>query len=115
MDASKIQSQTHATSTSSSQPKSLGNIKTAIESPSDNEQVNSPKTSSNETVKLSDTSLKLSTSSPVKSSDRFASIQDNDQAQQAIKQLLADFQSNPSQAHDTHNNIFAGAVKSLLG
>jgi hypothetical protein len=70
---------------------------------------------SKETVRLSDASLKLSTSSPVKSSDQAASIESKDQAQQVLSQLIADIQSNPAQAQGAHSNIFDGAVKSLLG
>jgi len=116
MDISTIQQRPEALITPASSPrtKSLESNEPAIETRSDNDQDDSP-TVSAETVKLSDTSVKLSSSSPVKSTDRAAPIEDKDQAQQAIKQLLADFQSNPSQAHGAHSNIFAGAVKSLLG
>ena len=102
------------TATSSQRAKSLENNEPAVETRSDNDQDDSQKVST-ETVKLSDTSLKLSTSSSVKSSDKPASIETKDQAQQALSQLIADFQSNPSLAQDAHSNVFAGAVKSLLG
>lgn len=99
---------------SSQRTNSLENNKPAIESQPDNDQSDSSKVS-DETVKLSDTSLKLSTSSPVKSSDQPAAIENKDQAQQALSQLIADFQGNPSQGQAAHSNIFDGAVKSLLG
>ncbi|MGZ4953827.1 MAG: hypothetical protein ACXV8Q_01835 [Methylobacter sp.] len=92
----------------------MENNEPAIETRPDNDKDDSlqvPK----ETVNLSDTSLKLSTSSPVKSTDQPAAIENKDQAQQALSQLIADFQSNPSQAQAAHSNIFDGAVKSLLG
>jgi len=116
MDASTIQtrSDTPINSASSQRTKSSENNEPAIETQSDNDRDDSLQVSK-ETVKLSDTSLKLSTSSPVKSSDQAAPIENKDQAQQALKQLIADFQSNPSQAQGDHNNIFDGAVKSLLG
>lgn len=116
MDASTIQPRqdTLITSASPQRAKSMESNEPAIETRSDNDQDDNlqvPK----ETVKLSDTSLKLSTSSPVKSSDQAASIETKDQVQQALSQLIADFQSNPSQAQGAHSNIFASAVKSLLG
>ncbi len=116
MDASIIQTRpdTLITTASSQRTKSLENNEPAIETRSDNDQDDSLNVSK-ETVNLSDTSLKLSTSSPVKSSDQAAAIENKDQAQQALSQLIADFQSNPSQAQGAHSNIFDGAVKSLLG
>lgn len=116
MDASTIQPRPEAlvTPASSTRTKSVENNEPAIETQSDNDQDNSSKVSQ-ETVNLSDTSLKLSASSPVKSSDKSAPIDNQDQAQQALSQLLADFQSNPSQAQGAQSNVFAGAVKSLLG
>lgn len=116
MDASKVQPRQDAliASAASQRAKSLESNEPAIETRSDNDQDDSPKVSG-ETVKLSDTSVKLSSSSPVKSSDKSAPLESRDQAQQAVKQLIADFQSNPSQAHEAHSNVFAGAVKSLLG
>ncbi|MDO9269392.1 MAG: hypothetical protein Q7T96_09810 [Methylobacter sp.] len=116
MDASTIQSRqgTLITPASSQRPKSVENNEPSIETRSDNDQGDSLQVSK-ETVKLSDTSLKLSSSSPVKSSDQAASIENKDQAQQALSQLIANIQSNPSQAQGAHSNIFDGAVKSLLG
>ena len=99
---------------SSNRAKNLENNEPTIETRPDSDQDDSQKLST-ETVKLSNTSLKLSTSSPVKSSDRPVSIETKDQAQQALSRLISDFQSNPSQAHAAHSNVFAGAVKSLLG
>lgn len=116
MDASTIQlrQDTLVTSTSSQRAKSSENNEPAVEIKSDNDQDDSSKVY-DETVKLSNTSLKLSTSSPVQSSDKSAPIENEDQARQAISQLIADFQSNPSQAQEAHSNIFSSAVKSLLG
>jgi hypothetical protein len=94
--------------------KTLENSESAIESKSENDQDNNSKVSQ-ETIKFSDTSLKLSSNSPVKSTDEFAPIKDEDQARQVLNKLLSDFQSNPSQAQGAHNNVFSGAVKSLLG
>lgn len=116
MDASKIQpkSDTFITPAASRRTNNLESSEPTLETRANNDQADSSNISA-ETVKLSDTSLKLSTSSPVKSSDQSAPIENKDQAQQALKQLIADFQSNPSQAQGAHNNIFDGAVKSLLG
>jgi hypothetical protein len=116
MDASAIQPRQEAlvTPASSQRTKSLENDGPAIETRSDNDQDDSLKVTK-ETVNLSDTSLKLSSSSPVQSSDQSAPIENKNQAQQALSQLIADFQSNPSQAQGAHSNIFSGAVKSLLG
>ncbi len=116
MEASAMQSRSDAfvAPAPSQRAKSLESNEPAIETRSDNDQDDSSKVSG-ETVKLSDTSVKLSSSSPVKSSDKSASLENSDQAQQAVKQLIADFQSNPSQTQGAHSNVFAGAVKSLLG
>ncbi len=116
MDASIIKPRPEAliTAASPQRTKNLENNEPAVENRADNNQDDSQKVPT-ETIKLSDTSLKLSTSSPVKSSDKPASIENEDQAQQALSQLLADFQSNPSLAQNAHSNVFAGAVKSLLG
>lgn len=116
MDASTIQPRQDAliASASSQRTISVENNEPAIETRSDSDQDDSSKVSG-ETVKLSDTSLKLSSSSPVKSSDRAASIEDKDQAQQAVKQLIADIQSNPSQAQGAHSNVTENSVRSLLG
>lgn len=115
MDASKIQPRQEPliTPTSSQRTKSLENNEPAIETRADNDQDDSSKISG-ETVKLSDASLKLSTSSPVKSSDR-SPIENRDQAQQVLNRLISDIQSNPSQAQGVHSKIFDSAVKSLLG
>ena len=110
----KPRQDTLITATSSQRTKNLENNEPAIETRPDSDQNDSQKLDT-ETVKLSDTSLKLSTSSPVKSSAKPAAIETKDQAQQALSQLLADFQSNPSLAQAAHSNVFAGAVKSLLG
>ena len=116
MEASTIKSQSGAfiTSPSSQRAKSLESNEPAIESRSDNDQDDSLKVSG-ETVNLSDTSVKLSSSSPVKSTDRSAPLENRQQAQEAVKQLNADIQSNPSQAQGAHSNAFSDAVKSLLG
>lgn len=116
MDASKVQArpETLIPPAASQLTKSLENKESAIETRSDNDKDDSQEVSV-ETVNLSDTSLKLSTSSPVKSSDRSAPIENKDQAQQTLNQLIADFQDNPSQALGAHSNVFGGAVKSLLG
>lgn len=114
ISATQPRQDTLITPTSSQQVKSLENNEPAIETRSDNDRDDNQQVSK-ETVKLSDTSLKLSASSPVKSSDQTASIENKDQAQQALSQLIADIQSNPAQAQGAHSNIFAGAVKSLLG
>lgn len=102
------------TPASSQRTKNLESNEPAIETRSDNDQDDSQQVSG-ETVNLSDTSVKLSSSSPVKSSDKSAPLENKDQAQQALKQLLADFQSNPAQSHGTHSYITENAVKSLLG
>lgn len=102
------------TAASSQRTKVLESNEPAIETRSDNDQDDS-QLISGETVKLSDASVKLSSSSPAKSSDRAAPIDNKDQAQQAVKQLLADFQSNPAQAHGAQSNVTEHAVRSLLG
>jgi len=94
--------------------KNLENNEPAVETRPDNAQDNSLQVPQ-ETVNLSDKSLKLSTSSPVKSTDQTPAIENKDQAQQALNQLISDFQSNPAQAQGAHSRIFDGAVKSLLG
>lgn len=116
MDASKIQPRQEAlvSPATAQRTKNVDNNEPAIETRPDNDQDDSLKVPK-ETVNLSDTSLKLSSSSPVKSSDQSAPIENKDQAQQALSRLLADMQSNPSQAHGAHSNVFSGAVKSLLG
>lgn len=116
MDASKIQSKsdTFITPTASRRTAGLESSEPTLETRANNDQADSSNISA-ETVKLSDTSLKLSTSSPVKSSDQSAPIENKDQVQQALSQLIADIQSNPAQAQAAHSNIFNGAVKSLLG
>lgn len=116
MDASKIQPRQEAlvSPATAQRTKNVDNNEPAIETRPDSDQDDSLKVPK-ETVKLSDTSLKLSSSSPVKSSDQSAPIENKDQAQQALSRLLADMQSNPSQAHGAHSNVFSGAVQSLLG
>jgi hypothetical protein len=91
----------------------------AVETKSDNDQDDSTNLS-NETIKLSDTSLKLAsskitTSSPVQSSDKSAPIENKDQAQQVLNQLKFSFQNNPTEALGAHSNVFAEKIKSLLG
>jgi hypothetical protein len=86
----------------------------AIETQSDNDQDDSQKVSK-ETVKLSDTSLKLSANSPVKSSDKPAPIENSAQAQEVASNLKADIENNPVQARGAQSQVFSGAVKSLLG
>jgi len=116
MDAISIQTRpdTLINAASSQRTKNLENNEPATESRPDSDQDDSRKVTK-ETINLSDASLKLSTSSPVKSSDQAAAIQNKDQAQQALNQLITDFQSNPSQAQAVHGKVFDGAVKSLLG
>jgi hypothetical protein len=116
MDASTIQPRTDSLSTltSSLLTKNLGNNEPAIETSSDNDQDDNSNISSG-SVNLSDSSLKLSASSPVESSDQAAPIENQEQAQQALKQLIADFQSNPSKALGAQSSIFAESVKPLLG
>ncbi len=116
MDTSSIQTRPDAfvNTASTQRTKSLENNEPALENQSNNDPDNDLNVSK-ETINLSNASLKLSTSSPVKSSDQAAAITNKDQAQQALKQLIADFQSNPSQAQAAQSNIFDGAVKSLLG
>ncbi len=116
MDTSTIQTRpnTLINTASSQRTNNLENNEPAIETRPDNDQDDSLQVPQ-ETVKLSDKSLKLSTSSPVKSTDQAPAIENKDQAQQALNQLIADFQSNPAQAQGAHSRIFDGAVKSLLG
>lgn len=116
MDASTIQPRQDALVTPllSQRAKSLENNEPAIANQSDNNQGESSKVL-HETVKLSDTSLKLSTSSPLRSNDEFASIESKDQAREVLTQLISDFQSNPAQAQAAHINVFSGAVKAILG
>ncbi len=114
MDAtSTIQSGQGAINTPASSQR-LENKEPAIETQSDNDQDDSQQVSS-ETVKLSDTSVKLSSSSPVKSSDKSTPLENRQQAQEAAKQIIADIQSNPSQAQGAHSNITENSVRSLLG
>jgi hypothetical protein len=118
MDASKITSRQDSliSSALAQRANSLESAESVIGTQSDSDQDNSSTVlSSSETVTFSDTSLKLSASSPVKSTDRSAPIENSEQAQQLASQLYAEFQSNPSQAQGAHSNVFAGAVKSLLG
>lgn len=91
----------------------------AVETKSDNDQDDNANLSSG-TIKLSDTSLKLAsskltTSSPVQSTDKSVPIENKDQAQQVLNQLKFSFQNNPAEALGAHSNVFASAVKSLLG
>ena len=123
MDTSAIQSRQDAVlaQVSAQRAKNLEGNESAVETRPDNAQASSLQVpsdavkASGETVQLSDTSLQLSASSPVKSSDRGNPIENRDQAQQALSQLLADFKSNPAQAQAAQSNVFPGAVKSLLG
>jgi hypothetical protein len=116
MDASKLQpkSDTFITPAASRRTNNLESSDSTLETRTDNDQAGGANISA-ETIKLSDTSLKLSKSSPVKSSDQSAPIENKDQAQQTLSQLIADIQSNPAQAQAAHSNIFNGAIKSLLG
>ena len=99
----------------SSQPaKNLENKEPALETLPDNDTDDSLKTATG-TINLSNTSIKLSASSPVQSTDQTTPIETKDQAQQALNKLLADFQSNPSQALGAQSNAFSGAMKLLLG
>lgn len=116
MDASKIQSRPDplVTSVLSQRTKSLESNEPAIETRSDNDTDDRSAVSGG-TVSLSDTSLKLSASSPVKSSDQVAPIESRAEAQQAASKLIVDIQNNPLLAQSANSNVFAGAVKSLLG
>jgi len=116
MDATTIQPGQGAINSplSSQRAKSLESNEPAIETRSDNDQDNSQQIFG-ETVKLSDTSVKLSSSSPVKSTDRSAPLENRQQAHEAVRQLNADIQSNPSQAQGAHSNVTENSVKSLLG
>jgi F0F1-type ATP synthase epsilon subunit len=116
MAASIIQprSDTFVTPPSSQRAKSLESNELIIVTRSDDDQDDGSKVSGG-TVKLSDTSVKLSSSSPVKSSDKSALLENRDQARQAIKQLIADFQVTPSQAQGAHSNVTENSVRSLLG
>jgi len=116
MDATKLQpkSDTFITPATSRRTTGLESNEPAIETRPDSDKDDNLNVAK-ETINFSDTSLKLSTSSPVKSSDQPAPIENKDQAQQALSQLIADIQSNPAQAQAVHSNIFNGAVKSLLG
>ncbi len=115
MDASTITRQDSlSTLIQPQQTKGVDKNESAVEAQSDSNQNNSA-TVSNETVNLSPTSVKLSSTSPVQSSDKATQINDKDQAQQALKQLITDFQNAPSQAQGAHNAIFSESVKSLLG
>lgn len=105
---------TFVTPASPQKPKGLEKNEPVAEIRSDSDQDDSL-TVSNKTVRFSDTSLKLSSSTPVKSSDKSTSIDNNVQARQSVSQLIVDFKNNPPQAHDAQSNVFAGAVKSLLG
>lgn len=100
--------------TSSQLTKNLENKEPALETLPDNDTDDSLKTATG-TLNLSNTSIKLSASSPVQSTDQAPPIETKDQAQQALGKLLADFQSNPSLALGAHSNAFSSAVKSLLG
>jgi hypothetical protein len=94
--------------------KSLEKNEPAVETQSDADQDDNT-TTPNGTVNLSAAALKLSSSTPVQSSDKTAPIENQVQAQQTINQLLADLQSNPSQAQTAHSTLFSDSVKSLLG
>lgn len=123
MDTSAIQSRQDAVlaQVSAQRAKNLESNESAVETRPDNAQASSLQAPGNEvkvpdaTVELSNASKTLSASSPVKSSDRGNTIENRDQAQQALSQLLADFKSNPAQAQAAQSNVFSGAVKSLLG
>jgi len=116
MEETTIQPRSNAfvTPASSQRTKSMESNEPTIETRSDYDQDDSQQVFG-ETVKLSDTSVKLSSSSPVKSSDKSAPLENRQQAQEAAKQIIADIQSNPSQAHSTHSNVTEHAVRSLLG
>jgi hypothetical protein len=115
MDASKVQPRQEPLITTTPQrAKSVEKNESTIENRSTNEPDDNSKAST-PTVQLSDTSIRLSASSPVKSSDRSAPIENKEQAHQMARQIIADFQSNPAQAQGTHSNITENAVKSLLG
>ncbi len=120
MDTSTIHTRPDALISASPQKaKTLEANEPAIETKPDNDQDDSSNASKG-TINLSDKSLKLAsskltTSSPVKSSDKSAPIEDKDQAQRVLLQLKSDFQSNPTQALGAHGNVFAISLKSLLG
>ncbi len=123
MDTSAIQSRQDAllAQVSAQRAKTQESNESAVETRPDNAQAGSLQVpsdavnASGETVDLSATAVKLSTSSPVQSTDRSPPIENRDQAQQALSQLLEDFKSNPAQAQAAQSNVFSGAVKSLLG
>jgi len=123
MDTSAIQSRQDAllAQVSAQRAKTQESNESAVETRPDNAQAGSLQVpsdavnASGETVDLSATAVKLSTSSPVQSTDRSPPIENRDQAQQALSQLLEDFKSNPAQARGAQSNVFSGAVKSLLG
>jgi hypothetical protein len=102
------------TPTPSQLTKSLEKSEPAVETQSDADKDDNT-TTPNGMVNLSPAAIKLSSSTPVQSSDKTAPIENKDQAQQALNQLIADFQSNPSQAHGAHSTLFSESVKSLLG
>lgn len=118
MDVSTIQSRQNilTTPTSSQRTERGESTEGAAEARTDNNQDDNSKVS-NETVTLSDTSLKLSSSTPVvKSSNKSAPIENQVQAQQSLNQLVTDFQNNPAQARGAHSSINSTvAAKALLG
>jgi hypothetical protein len=94
--------------------KSLEKSEPAVETQSDADKDDNTAVP-NGTVNLSPTAIKLSSSTPVQSSDKTARIENRNQAQQALSQLIIDFQNNPSQAQGAHSTLFSDSVKSLLG
>ncbi len=114
MDAIQPRTDALAIPASSQTVKTRENKEPALETLPDNDTDDSLKTTSG-TINLSNTSIKLSASSPVQSTDQTTPIETKDQAQQALSKLLTDFQSNPSQAPGSQSNVLSGAVGSLLG
>ncbi len=115
MDASKVQPRQESLITTTSQhAKNVESKESVITTQSTKDQ-DDRSTVSAPTIQLSDTSIRLSASSPVNSSDRSAPIENKEQAQQMASQIIADFQSNPAQTQGAHSNITENAVKSLLG
>ncbi|MGZ5070416.1 MAG: hypothetical protein ACXWF8_13060 [Methylobacter sp.] len=101
-------------SASTQRLKSQENNESGNETIFDNDQDNKTNVGK-ETVSFSDTSIRLSASSSVKSSDKVDAIETSQQAQQVLNQLINNIQNDPAQAQAAHEKIFDSAVKSLLG
>ncbi|MEQ1531314.1 MAG: hypothetical protein ABL925_18510 [Methylococcales bacterium] len=92
------------------------NLKTAEEkanqAQTDNSQ-NKVLSTAAETVTLSNESIKLATAS-INKTDIGKQVDNETQARQTLNQLLANFQSNPSQALSAQTDILPSRVKALL-